>query len=99
MIRSQRPQLVPFKPHRFGKQRLSDDKTHFGGCKSSHVDRRKITLPPLSYSSQHAAFNLIVRAVGHYTLQLLVLVDADNGVTSHCSPGIPDACIAHILDT
>jgi len=34
-----------------------------------------IRLPPLSYSSQHAAFNLIVRAVGHHILQLLVLVD------------------------
>ena len=32
-------------------------------------------LPPLSYSPQHAAFNLIVRAVGHHILQLLVLVD------------------------
>jgi len=33
-------------------------------------------LPPLSYSSHHAAFHLIVRAVGHHILQLLVLVDA-----------------------
>lgn len=32
-------------------------------------------LPPLSYSSQHAAFNLIVLAVGHHLLQLLVLID------------------------
>ena len=32
-------------------------------------------LPPLSYSSHHAAFHLIVRAVGHHILQLLVLVD------------------------
>ena len=32
-------------------------------------------LPPLSYSSQYAASNLIVRAVGHHILQLLVLID------------------------
>jgi hypothetical protein len=35
----------------------------------------KLMLPPLGYSSQHAAFNLIVRAVGHHILQLLVLID------------------------
>ncbi len=43
-----------------------------------------ITLPPLSYSSQHAAFNLIVRAVGHHILQLFVLVDASQWSCIHC---------------
>ncbi len=33
-----------------------------------------ITLPPLGYSSQYAAFNLIVLAVGHQLLQLLLFV-------------------------
>lgn len=36
---------------------------------------KKPMLPPLSYSSQHAAFNLTVLAVGHHILQLLVFID------------------------
>jgi len=69
-------------------------------------------LPPLSYSPQFAAFNLIVRAVGHHILQLFVLVDVSqwscihsflfwlmshNGAASIAWPGIPGGSIVHIL--
>jgi hypothetical protein len=39
------------------------------------IKARKALATAVSYSSQHAAFNLIVCAVGHHILQLLVLVD------------------------
>jgi len=52
-------------------------------------------LPPLSYSSQHAAFNLTVLAVGHHTLPSSFLFSLMFNNASHyiARLGIPSAAL------